>query len=152
MPAAQPPQVIHEKTVIVKSNEAEKRKADEARKQADQAKRRADDARRKAESQTSKRDEDTSSTPRAPSDKGREPVVAKDVFQNTGLAREIHYDSARWKATRTVTVDPERKLTEVGSADEGMSLMVSENATEPYKTILIAVPDEDGKYVEYRRQ
>lgn len=78
--------------------------------------------------------------------------AAKD-FQQTGLMDRTRYGGNSWRAVTTVEVaDPATELTSVGTSDNGDTVFVSVRATAPYTSILIAVPDEEGTFVEYRRR
>jgi hypothetical protein len=78
---------------------------------------------------------------------------AAALFRDTGLPREIRFDSARYQAASTMTVTaPETELTAIELAEDGTALYVTVNAQPPYQTVLAAVPDQEGVYVLYRRR
>ncbi len=139
----EPPQVIRERTVIIREGNRDKEPA----------------ANKPGTGSTTP----PLTPPPAPSDPdagtdssampgGSGRVLAQDVFQRTGLPKEISFDTTRWQATRVVTVTPDKRLTEAGTTEDGQSVMVSENAVAPFQTVLIATPDDPERYVEYRRK
>jgi len=129
------PKIIHKETVVIRDRAPEK----------DDASRSADRNRDAAPAE----DDPASSLPGPRSGAG--PVVALDTFQTTGLPKRMSFNDSEWKANRIVTVVPD-KLKDAGTAEDGQALMVSMNATEPYATVLVAIPNETDKYVEYKKQ
>jgi hypothetical protein len=78
---------------------------------------------------------------------------ATDEFGATGLPKQVRYDDLQWQAAKTMTVqNPDQTLQQIGTTEDGTAIYVSVNAQEPYLTILCAVPDEQGKFVEYRKR
>lgn len=74
---------------------------------------------------------------------------AADQFENTGLARTLRFNDRNWRASSTVTMD-ETQLKSVGVSENSTELFAEMNATEPYTTLYVPVPDEAGKYVRYQ--
>lgn len=74
-------------------------------------------------------------------------------FRSTGLPIEIRFEDRAWRASeeRTVT-DPTTELKSIGTTNDDAEVWVPATAVEPYDQVFIAVLDEEGKYVVYRKR
>jgi hypothetical protein len=77
---------------------------------------------------------------------------APSLFQDTGLPKEFRFEDGRWRAMGTVTIADSSTLQSAGTSDDGQALWARSTATEPYTTLLVQVPEEMGRYVQYRKQ
>ena len=83
-----------------------------------------------------------------PAQPSNPPALDTSEFQNTGLPKQMKFDDHAWKATTIAKMDA-RTLKSLGTTDTGVEIWVDLSAREPYTTIYVAVPDEDGAYVRY---
>lgn len=136
VPAAPPatPPVVRERTIIIPEDEAEKQ-----RKATGQ----------EASGKPERADRAPASEPEAAAPR----VTEIKEFRSTGLPAEIRFEERGWKATeeRTVT-EPASELKSIGTTEDGAEVWVPMQAIEPYEQIYVAVLDEDGKYVVYRKR
>jgi outer membrane biosynthesis protein TonB len=72
----------------------------------------------------------------------------RDEFGNTGVSRRLRLDGQRWKANATIDMDA-TQLKSAGISENSTEMFADTNATEPYTTLYVPVPDQAGKYVRF---
>jgi outer membrane biosynthesis protein TonB len=71
-----------------------------------------------------------------------------DQFGHTGVSRTLRLEGQRWKANGTVDMDA-TQLKSAGVSENSTEMFADTNATEPYTTLYVPVPDQAGKYVRF---
>lgn len=79
------------------------------------------------------------------------PAGAGDEFQNTGLKRTVQFNNNTFRAQSRATME-ESQLKSAGVTEDSVEVFVEMNATEPYTTFYVPIPDEEGAYVRYTRR
>ena len=161
------PQVIHEKTVIIREKASDHSSGDPGR----ASSRTADPADagtsgsgtgsrsrvRNGSSGTGDTGSDNGITPdpsaTGTASRGAAKGDSTRGFENTSLPKRLQFEGLGWQATgMTTIVGGDDNLKSIGAADDGTSLYVNMNAQEPYQSVMAPVPDQDGHYVIYRRK
>jgi len=90
---------------------------------------------------------------RSPDDRAATRTPWPDEFRDSRLPKELQWDNGRWRAQNLRTIeDADTSLKLGGSLPDGTTFFVREDASEPYDAVLILIPGETDKYVEYQRR